>query len=153
MRALPTADRFLAGFADERRAMTPAAQHAALDRVLCDLRLAVELEGEALLDADDAVLLDAERQFERPGAVARVLGLADLARVLERYVGDPLYRPDGQAEARLRVETCGALLRRLAIEPVLDGRARLLRRADEAIRMEAGAIGPLRRLRPRRARS
>ena len=153
MRALPTADRFLAGFVDERRAMTPAAQHAALERVVCDLRLAVELEGESLLGDGDAALLHAERQFERPGAVARVLGLADLARVLERYIGDALYRPDEPAEARLRVETCAALLRRLAIAPALAGRARLLRRTDEAIRIEAGALGPLRRLRPRRARS
>ncbi len=153
MRAAPTADRFLAGFADQRRAATPAQRVAALDRILCDLRLAVELEGEALLDDDGAVLLAAERQFERPGAVGRVLGTADLARVLERYAADPLYRPDDAADARLRVETCGALLRRLAAEPDLEGRARLLRRTDEAIRIEAGAIGPLRRLRPRRTRS
>lgn len=153
MPARATADPFLALFFVEHRAMTPAGQRSAVDGIACDLRLAVEVEGERLLDPDDEVLLAAERQFDRPGAVGRVLALPELVLVLERYVTDPVYRPASTGDAKLRVETCSALLRRLALRPELTGRARLLRRTDEAIRIEAGALGPLRRLRVRRVRS
>ena len=138
-------------FFRERRAVVPADRVAAFDAVACDLRLAVEVVGEALLEPDGVVLLAAERQFHTICAVGRVLGLPDLVRVLERYATDPVYRPDDVATAKLRVEVCAALLRRLAVQQQLTGQARLLRRADEAIRIEAGALGPLRRIRARRA--
>ena len=126
---------------------------AQLERTGGEAAVDVASLGEQLLGTDDAMLVDAERQLDGPGAVARLLELPDLVRVLERYASDPVYRPAELGDAKLRVDTCSALLRRLAIRPELAGRARLLRRADEAIRIEAGALGPLRRIRVRRVRS
>lgn len=151
MRPEPTADALLAGFFTGRLAAAPLALRPAVARVDADLRLAVELEGERLLDPDEQVLLAAERQFDRLGAVARVAGPVALVRVLERYAADPLYRPRDRAAARHRADDCAALLRALAVQPALHGHARLLRRTEEAVRMEAG-LTAARRLRVRRVR-
>ncbi|MFD1723068.1 hypothetical protein [Amnibacterium endophyticum] len=151
MRAVPTADGLLTGFFTGRVAAASASERSVVLRLDADLRLAVELEGERLLDDDEQVLLAAERQFDRLGAVARVAGPVALVRVLERYVGDPVYRPHDRVDARTRVDACAALLRAIAVQPTLHGRARLLRRADEAIRVEAG-LTAVRRLSVRRVR-
>lgn len=153
MRALPTADPFLAEFFADRRRGASGGRRDRIDRVEADLRLAIELLEPDDLGPDDAVLLAAERQFEPIAAVARVLPLAGLLGVLDRYLTDPLYRPRALDEARDRLETCAALVRRLAREPGLLPETRRLRRLDERVRMEAATLQPPRgRLRLRRVR-
>jgi hypothetical protein len=146
VRALPTAEPFLAEFFSERRHGASAAHATRLDRMQADLRLAIELaEHDGLLADDDLVLLAAERQFEPLGAVARVLPVTELPEVLLRYVADPLYRPSAIDEARDRLDTCSALVRRLAGDPELLPSTRALRRLDERVRMELATLQPVRR--------
>ena len=146
MRALPTADPFLTVFFAERRSSASGVLRQRLERTEADLRLAIELaEHDGGLGADDLVLLAAERQFEPLAAVARVLPIAALPEVLHRYVVDPLYRPFALDEARDRLDTCAALVRRLAGEPDLVPATRQLRRLDERVRMEAATLHPVRR--------
>jgi hypothetical protein len=146
VRALPTADRFLSDFfADRRSSVVDVSRHR-LDRTEADLRLAVELaEHDEALGADELVLLAAERQFAPLGAVARVLPVTALPEVLHRYLTDPLYRPTAADDAKDRLDTCAALVRRLASEPDLVVATRLLRRLDERIRMETATLQPIRR--------
>ncbi len=74
-----------------------------------------------------------------------MLPVTAVPEVLERYLLDPLYRPYTGDEARDRLETCAALVRRLASDPDLLPATRLLRRLDERIRMEAATLRPSRR--------
>ena len=153
MRALPTADLFLADFFMDRRRGATGVRRDRIDRVEADLRLAIELLEPDELGADELVLLAAERQFAPVAAVARVLPLTGLLVVLHRYLTDPLYRPRAVDEARDRLDTCAALVRRLAREPELLPETRQLRRLDERVRMEAATLQPLRgRIRTRRVR-
>lgn len=149
MRALPTADGLLAAFLEAQRAADPA-RRAVLDATDCDLRLCIELDGEAAMTASERVVLAAERQFDAVGAVGRTLPGSALPGLLERFVRDPLYRPDAAAEARVRLEACATLVRWLARDPDRPSAVRHLRRVDEAIRMELAALQPRRR--PRRVR-
>lgn len=146
MRALPTADPFLADFFADRRRGASGVRLDRIDRVEADLRLAIELLEPDELSADDLALVAAERQFEPVAAVARVLPLSALLAVLQRYLTDPLYRPRPVDEARDRLDTCAALIRRLAREPELLPETRQLRRLDERVRMEAATLQPMRRL-------
>lgn len=134
------ADRFLARFFADRRHALHGDRRERLRRVESDLRLAIEVAAEELLDADDRVLLDAEREFDRIGAAARIMTVAVLPRALQRFVVDPLYRPVDADEARERLDTCAALLRRLAREPDLTSSSRVLRWVDEAIRMQGALL-------------
>jgi hypothetical protein len=153
VRALPTADRFLAEFFADRRRGASGARRDRIDRTEADLRLAVELSEEEVLGIDEQVLVAAERQFEPVAAVARVLPVPGLPAVLHRFLTDPVYRPGTADEARDRLDTCAALVRRLANEPDLLPATRLLRRLDERIRMETATLQPGRgRLRGRRVR-
>lgn len=150
MHALPTVDGLLAAFFVTYRAAAAPARRVLLDRTACDLRLCLELGGEAVMTEADRVVLAAERQFDAVGAVARTLPATALPTVLEGFVRDPLYRPAALGEARDRLDTCGALVRWLARDPESVGSVRPLRRVDEAIRMELAALQPRRR--PRRVR-
>lgn len=145
MRAPLTADRFLTDFFAERRPVLRGARRERLERVESDLRLAIEVSAEELLDTDDGVLLDAEREFDRVGAAARIMTVAVLPRALQRYVVDPVYRPVLLDEARERLDTCSALLRRLAHEADPASSVRVLRRVEEAIRMQAALLTARRR--------
>jgi hypothetical protein len=151
--ALPTADLFLADFFADRRRGASGVRRDRIGRTEADLRLAIELAEEEVLGADEQVLVAAERQFEPLAAVARVLPVTALPAVLHRYLTDPVYRPGAADEARDRLETCAALVRRLASEPDLLPSTRALRRLDERIRMETATLQPARgRLRGRRVR-
>lgn len=153
MRALPTADPFLTGFFSDRRLGASPARRDRTDRTEADVRLAIELAEHDLLSEDDLVLVAAERQFAPIAAVARVLPLSLLPAVLHHYLTDPLYRPHAADEARERLETCAALVRRLAREPALENSTRALRRLDEVIRMETATLRAVRpRQRPRGVR-
>jgi hypothetical protein len=153
VRALPTADPFLAGFFAEHRRGASGVRRDRIDRVEANLRLAIELTEEDELPPDAIVLLAAEREFAPVAAVARVLPVASLPAVLHRYLIDPLYRPTTVDEARDRLDTCAALIRRLACEPELLPVTRELRRLDERVRMElATMLPPKRRIRLRRVR-
>ncbi|MBW4040825.1 MAG: hypothetical protein HIU86_01685 [Acidobacteria bacterium] len=153
MRALPTADPFLAEFFADRRRGTSGVRRDRIDRVEADLRLAIELTEQEELAADDVVLLAAERQFAPLAAVARVLPVTALPAVLHRYLTDALYRPRAGDDARDRLDTCAALVRRLAREPDLLPLTRELRRLDERVRMERVTVQPTRgRIRVRRVR-
>jgi hypothetical protein len=153
VRALPTADPFLVDFFVDRRRGATGVRRDRIDRTEADLRLAIELAEEEVLDADEQVLAAAERQFEPLAAVARVLPVPGLPAVLHRFLTDPVYRPGTADEARDRLDTCAALVRRLANEPDLLPATRLLRRLDERIRMEIATLQPARgRLRGRRVR-
>jgi hypothetical protein len=153
VRALPTADRFLADFFADRRRGASRPMQDRIDRMEADVRLAVELAEVDVLDADGLLLVDAERQFDPIAAVARVLPLTLLPIVLQRYLTDPLYRPRTADEAHERLDACAALVRRLAREPDLAGATRQLRRLDERIRMETATLRAERpRLRIRRVR-
>ncbi len=153
MRALPTADLFLADFFADRRRGASGVRLDRIARVEADLRLAVELLEPDELHPDVLVLVAAERQFAPVAAVARVLPVTGLPTALHRYLTDPLYRPRAVDEARDRLDTCAALVRRLAREPELLGETRRLRRLDERVRMEAATLQPLRgRIRVRRVR-
>jgi hypothetical protein len=145
VRALPTADRFLADFFADRRRGASRPMQDRIDRMEADVRLAVELAEVDVLDADGLLLVDAERQFDLP--------LTLLPIVLQRYLTDPLYRPRTADEAHERLDACAALVRRLAREPDLAGATRQLRRLDERIRMETATLRAERpRLRIRRVR-
>jgi hypothetical protein len=151
--ALPTADPFLEGFFADRRRGVSGTRRARLDRLEADLRLAIELGAEELLTDDEALLVALEREVAPLAPVARVLPVTALPAALHRYLTDPLYRPFALDEARDRLETCAALVRRLAREPALAGSARQLRRLDELVRMEAATLRPTRtRLRVWRVR-
>lgn len=153
MRALPTADPFLADFFADRRRGASGVRRDRVDRVEADLRLAIELTEEDELGPDEVVLLAAERQFDPLAAVARVLPVTALPAVLHRYLTDPLYRPRPIDEARDRLDVCAALIRRLAREPDLLPATRALRRLDERVRMELATVQPARgRIRIRRVR-
>jgi hypothetical protein len=153
VRALPTADLFLVDFFTDRRRGATGVRRDRTDRTEADLRLAIELAEEEVLGADEQVLAAAERQFDPIAAVARVLPVTGLPAVLHRFLTDPVYRPGSADEARDRLETCAALVRRLAGEPDLLPATRLLRRLDERIRMEIATLQPGRgRLRGRRVR-
>ena len=153
MRALPTADPFLVEFFADRRRDASGVRRDRIDRTEADLRLAIELAEEEVLGADERLLVDAERQFEPLAAVARVLPVPALPAVLHRFLTDPVYRPGTADEARDRLDTCAALVRRLAGEPELLPATRQLRRLDERIRMEIATLQPVRaRLRGRRVR-
>jgi hypothetical protein len=153
VRATPTADPFLTAFFADRRRGASGVRRDRIDRVEADLRLAVELSEHDVLAADEVVLLAAERQFAPIAAVARVLPVTGLPAVLHRYLTDPLYRPRPVDEARDRLDTCAALVRRLAREPDLLPVTRDLRRLDERVRMELATLRPARgRLRLRRVR-
>jgi hypothetical protein len=153
VRALPTADLFLQEFFADRRRGTAGVRRDRIDRAEADLRLAVELVEPDGLDADLLILLAAEREFAPVAAVARVLPVTGLVAVLHRYLTDPLYRPHAVDEARDRLDTCAALIRRLAGEPELLPETRRLRRLDERVRMELATLQPPRgRLRLRRVR-
>jgi hypothetical protein len=153
VRAFPTAGLFLTDFFAEARRGTAGVRRDRIARVEADLRLAVELIEQEELGEDDRVLLAAERQFDPIAAVGRVLPVTALPHVLHRYLTDPLYRPLADDEARERLDTCAALVRRLAGEPDLLPATRLLRRLDERIRMEAVTLQPRRRrIRGRRVR-
>lgn len=144
VRALPTADRFLVGFFADRRRGAHGARLDRIDRVEADLRLAIELTGEEALGADDLMLLAAERQLAPIAPVARVLPLTGLPAVLHHYLTDPLYVPRPVDEARARLDTCAALVRRMARDADLLGETRRLRRLDERIHMELAIIAPAR---------
>jgi hypothetical protein len=153
VRALPTADPFLADFFADRRRGAFGVRLDRISRVEADLRLAIELLGPDELSADVLALVHAERQFEPVAAVARVLPITGLPAALHSYLTDPIYRPRPIDEARDRLETCAALVRRLAREPELLGETRQLRRLDERVRMETATLQPLRsRIRVRRVR-
>jgi hypothetical protein len=153
VRALPTADPFLADFFADRRRGAFGVRLDRIARVEADLRLAIELLEPDDLDAELLALVDAEQQFDPVAAVARVLPVTALPLVLHRYLTDPLYRPRAVDEARDRLETCAALIRRLARDPDLVGETRQLRRLDERVRMETATLQPLRgRIRVRRVR-
>lgn len=153
MRALPTADPFLAEFFSDRRRDASGVRRVRIDRTEADLRLAIELAEDEVLDADDRTLVAAERQFQPLAAVARVLPVTGLPAALHLYLTDPIYRPGAADEARDRLETCAALVRRLAGEPELLPLTRQLRRLDERIRMDLATLQPIRgRLRGRRVR-
>lgn len=153
MRALPTADPFLVDFFADRRRGASGVRLDRIGRVESDLRLAAELAGEEVLDADGRFLLAAERQLEPIAAVVRVLPLTGLPEVVHRYLTDPIYRPRPVDEARDRLDTCSALVRRMARDPDLVERTRQLRRLDERIRMELATLAPARgRIRVRRVR-
>lgn len=153
MRALPTADRFLVEFFGDRRRAASGAQRDRTDRTEADLRLAIELLADDVLEPDEQVLLAAERQFAPIAPAARVLPITVLPAVLHAYLTDPVYRPGGADEARDRLELCAALVRDLAGRPELLPATRLLRRLDERIRMETATLQPIRsRLRLRRVR-
>ena len=141
-------DPYLTEFFADRRRGASGVRRDRLYRMEADLRLAVELAERDVLDADQQVLLAAERQFAPLAAVARVLPVTALPIALERYLLDPLYRPCTGDESRERLETCAALVRRLASDPDLLAATRLLRRLDERLRMEAATLRPSRR-RPR----
>lgn len=154
MRALPTADPFLTEFFADRRRGASGVRRDRIDRMEADLRLSIELTEHDALGPDEQVLLAAERQFEPLAAVARVLPLPALPGVLHRYLVDPVYRPRAADEARDRLDTAAALVRRLARDPDLLPVTRQLRRLDELIRMEAATLQPPRGrlLRGRRVR-
>ena len=153
MRALPTADPFLVEFFTELRRGASGVRRDRIDRVEADLRLAVELAEHDVLEPDEVVLLAAERQFEPLAAVARVLPVTVLPAVLHRYLTDPIYQPRPVDEARDRLDTCSALIRRLASEPDLLPATRALRRLDERVRMELATLQPGRpKIRVRRVR-
>ncbi|GAA2753690.1 hypothetical protein [Amnibacterium kyonggiense] len=153
MRALPTADPFLADFFADRRRGAFGVRLDRIDRAESDLRLAVELTGPEVLDPDDRVLLHAERQLEPVAAVARVLPLTALPAVLQRFLTEPLYRPRPVDEARDRLDTVAALVRALARMPELLPETRALRRLDERVRIELATLAPRRaRIRVRRVR-
>ena len=152
MRALPTADPFLVDFFADRRRGASGVRRDRIDRTEADLRLAIEL-AEEVLSEDELALVHAERQFEPLAAVARVLPVPALPAVLHRFLTDPVYRAGTADEARDRLDTCAALVRRLAEEPELLPSTRQLRRLDERIRMEIATLQPVRgRLRGRRVR-
>ena len=118
-----------------------------------DLRLAVELAEADVLGPDELLLLAAERQFAPFAAVARVLPVTALPAVLHRYLTDPIYRPRAVDESRDRLDTCAALIRRLARQPELLPETRQLRRLDERVRIELATLQPARgRIRVRRVR-
>jgi hypothetical protein len=153
VRALPTADPFLVDFFADRRRGAFGVRRDRIERVEADLRLAIELAGDDVLDAEQQALVAAERQFEPIAAAARVLPVTALPALLDRYLTDPLYRPVAADEARDRLETCAALIRRLARQPELLPSTRLLRRLDERVRMETATLQPARaRLRAKRVR-
>lgn len=150
VRAQPTADLFLTEFFDDRRRGATGIRRHRIDRMEADLRLAVELCGPEVMGEDDLVLLAAERQFGPIAAVGRVLGTVQLPEVLDRYLADPLYRPFAADEVRDRLDTCAALIRRLARQPELAKATRQLRRLDERVRLETATLRPLRRVASRR---
>jgi hypothetical protein len=153
VRALPTADPFLLTFFADRRRGAAGVRRDRIDRLEADLRLAIELAEDVLLSPEEAALVALERQLDPVAPVARVLPLTALPAALHEYLTDPLYRPQASDEARDRLETCAALIRRLAREPGLAGETRRLRRLEELVRMEAATLRPSRaRLRVRRVR-
>ncbi len=153
MRALPTADRYLSEFFADRRLGAVDPRLVRIDRVEADLRLTIELAADRLLTNDEAVLVAAERQFEPVAPVGRVLPATSLPATLEVYLADDGNRPTTAEENRARLETCQALVRRLAGDADLIDATRRLRRLDESIRLELATLRPARsRLLRRRVR-
>lgn len=153
VRALPTADRYLSEFFADRRRGAVEPGRVQIDRTDADLRLTIELAADRLLTEAEAVLVAAERQFEPVAPVGRVLPATSLPAVLEAYLEDGGNRPASMDENRARLDTCQALVRRLAGDPDLIESTRRLRRLDESIRLELATMRPPRgRLLRRRVR-